>query len=90
MGNRWRRQEGTVEHPYSALNLRLVLASFGLVTMIALTLVLMWLGNRGFALVTAVIAVVAVINVVVVQRRRQQRRQLERSHGEEVKHSLFE
>jgi uncharacterized membrane protein YqjE len=90
MGNRWRRQEGTVEHPYSALNLRLVLASFGLVTMMALTLVLVWLGNRGFALVTAVIAVVAVINVVVVQRRRQERRRRERSHGEYVKHSLFE
>jgi Family of unknown function (DUF6343) len=90
MANRWRRQEGTVEHPYSALNLRLVLAGFGAVTMIALTVVLVLLRHRGFALVTAVIAVVAVVNVAVVQRRRLERRRRELGRGESAKHSLFE
>ncbi len=77
---------GTVGHPYSALNLRLALAVFGLVSMAALTVVLIWLGYPGFAIATGAIAAVAAVNAVVVQRRRVQRRR--REHG--VKHSLFE
>jgi uncharacterized membrane protein YqjE len=87
----WRRQEGTIEHPYSALNLRLVLATFGLVTMVALTVVLVWLDMRPLAIATAVIAALAAVNVAVVLRRRRQRKQREREAGHpNIKHSLFE
>jgi uncharacterized membrane protein YqjE len=91
MAKGWRRQEGTIEHPYSALNLRLVLATFGFVTMTALTVVLVWRDVRGLAIATGVIAVIAAINVAVVLRRRRQRRQREREQGQsDVKHTLFE
>jgi uncharacterized membrane protein YqjE len=91
MAKGWRRQEGTIEHPYSALNLRLALATFGLVTMTALTVVLVWRHVRGLAIVTGVIAVIAAINVAVVLYRRRQRRQREREQGHpDVKHTLFE
>jgi len=83
---RRRPADGTVGHPYSALNLRLVLAIFGLVAMAALTVVLVWLGYTGAAVVTGTVAVIAVVNVAVVQRRRVQRRRREPG----VKHSLFE
>jgi uncharacterized membrane protein YqjE len=73
-------------HPYSALNLRLALALFGVVSMVGLTVAFIWFDRRGFAIVTAVIAVIAAVNVAVVQRRRVQRRR--REHG--AKHSLFE
>ncbi|MFE9691737.1 DUF6343 family protein [Micromonospora sp. NPDC005806] len=75
-----------VNAAYSALNLRLTLAIFGLVTMtvfavIAFSAHLAWLG-----IVCAILAVVAVVDMVVIQRRRAAR------HREEpgVRHSLFE
>jgi len=77
---------GTVGHPYSALNLRLALAVFGLVSMTALTVVLIWLGYPGFAIATGAIAAVAAVNAAVVQRRRVQRRRREPG----ANHSLFE
>lgn len=81
------RRNGTTGHPYSALNLRLALAIFGLVTCTALTVGLWWLGFRVLAIVTAVIAVTAVVDLVVIQRRRAQRR---RREGPGSHHSLFE
>lgn len=90
MANRRQSADGSFAHPYSALNLRLALASFGAVTMIVLTVVLVWLRMTGLAVVAGVIAAAAVVNIVVVQRRRRQRRQRERARGDEVKHSLFE
>ncbi|MEH0841607.1 DUF6343 family protein [Micromonospora sp. CPCC 205711] len=81
-----RRARGTVGHAYSALNLRLVLALFGLVTMtvfaiLAFRVEVVWLG-----VVCALFAVVAVVDLVVIQRRRAAR------HREEpgARHSLFE
>ena len=71
---------------YSALNLRLVLAIFGLVAMtffavVAFSAQVVWLG-----VVCAILAVVAVVDLFVIQRRRAAR------HREEpgVRHSLFE
>jgi Flp pilus assembly protein TadB len=77
---------GTIGHPYSALNLRLALALFGLSSMIVLLVVFLWIGYGGFALAAGVVGVTAAINVIVVQRRRAQRRREEPG----VKHSLFE
>jgi hypothetical protein len=79
-------RRGTVGEPYSALNLRLVLAAFGLVVCTVLAVVL---GRRGFTLAAwllAVWAVVAAVDLVVVQLRRRARRRAEGGRG----HSLFE
>ena len=78
--------DGTVEHPYSALNLRLVLASFGFVTMTALTLVLLWLKLIPLAIVCGIIAMTACVDIAVIQRRRAERRRREPG----TQHSLFE
>lgn len=90
MPKRWEREEGTIEHPYSALNLRLILASFGFVFFAALTGVLLAFGGWGWAIATGVIAVLAAVNVVVVARRRRFRKRRERRQGGEVDHSIFE
>ncbi|MGC4807218.1 DUF6343 family protein [Micromonospora sp. DT233] len=81
-----RRARGTVGHAYSALNLRLVLAAFGLVTMAVFAVLafradLVWLG-----VLCALFAVVAVVDLVVIGRRRAARRREEPG----ARHSLFE
>ncbi|SCF27746.1 hypothetical protein GA0074695_5082 [Micromonospora viridifaciens] len=81
-----RRARGTVGHAYSALNLRLVLALFGLVTMtvfavLAFAAHLAWLG-----VVCAILAAVAVVDLIIIQRRRAARRREQPG----VRHSLFE
>ncbi len=80
------KPRGTVERPYSALNLRLALALFGLVALVAATAVFAAAGRGGWAVACGVLALVALVNAVVVQRRRIQRhRSSPREH-----HSLFE
>jgi hypothetical protein len=74
-----------VGHPYSALNLRLVLASFGLVSCAALTGLSIWRGLPVVAVIAGVFAAVAAVDLIVIQQRRRQRR---RSDPDE--HSLFE
>ena len=76
---------GTVGHPYSALNLRLALASFGLVSCAVLAAVLAWLGYPLAAVVVAAFALVAVVDIVVIQIRRRRRREIDGRN-----HSLFE
>lgn len=75
-----------VNAAYSALNLRLVLATFGLVTMTVFAVVAFWVGLAWLGIVCAVLAVVAVVDLIVIQRRRAAR------HREEpgARHSLFE
>ena len=81
------RPDGTIGHPYSALNLRLGLALFGLATFLTLAVVAWWgLHLGGLAVACAVVAAIALINVIVVQRRREQRRRRE----PDADHSLFE
>jgi hypothetical protein len=74
-------RRGTVERPYSALNLRLILAAFGFVVCTVLAVVLFRAGwpIPGWLLVAW--AAVAVVDIVVVQLRRRAR-----GRG----HSLFE
>lgn len=86
MRSQRRSARGTVGHPYSALNLRLVLAIFGLVACAALAVVSWQVGVPVLAVILAVLAVVAAVNIVVVQRRRSARRREEPG----VKRSLFE
>jgi Flp pilus assembly protein TadB len=79
-------RRGTVGEPYSALNLRLVLAAFGFVVCTGLAVVLWRRGWTGPGWLLAAWALVALVDMVVVQLRRRARRRAE--GGQE--HSLFE
>jgi hypothetical protein len=68
------RDEGTFEHPRSALELRLVLAAFGFVTFTALAVGLFWAGFPAGGWVAVALAAIAAVNMAVVQYRRVQRR----------------
>ncbi|WP_026189493.1 DUF6343 family protein [Salinispora mooreana] len=81
-----RRARGTVGHAYSALNLRLVLASFGAVTMVVFGALAFWAGVVWLGVLCALFAVVAVVDLVIIQRRRAARRREEPG----TRHSLFE
>jgi uncharacterized membrane protein YqjE len=80
-----RGARGTVGHPYSALNLRLVLAVIGVLSCAVLAGVLFWLRYRPVAVVAALLAVAGLVDVVVIERRRRARRRVEGGHT-----SLFE
>lgn len=79
-----KEQPGTHDHPKSALNLRLVLAIFGLVVC---TVLAVFAAQGGFTPLTvafAVLAAIAVVDIVVVGIRIVRRRR----RGE--RHTLFE
>ena len=79
-------RRGTVGEPYSALNLRLVLAAVGFVIC---TVLAIWLWRGGWTVpgwILAAWALVAVLDMVVVQLRRRARRRAEGGR----RHSLFE
>jgi hypothetical protein len=80
-----RGRRGTVGRPYSALNLRLALAAFGLVVSVVFAVLLLRAGITFFGWLFIALAVVAVVDLVVVQLRRRARR-----HAEGDGHSLFE
>ncbi|MEV1290481.1 DUF6343 family protein [Micromonospora sp. NPDC049679] len=82
-----RGARGTIGHPFSALNLRLVLATFGLVVSVVLGVLTARAGYPAPAVILFVLAVVAAIDVVVVQRRRVARH---RDEPPGTQHSLFE
>jgi membrane protein YdbS with pleckstrin-like domain len=85
LGAQPRRRDGTVGHPYSPLNLRLALASFGLVMSVAFAIVLFIFHLAPFAWAFIVLAVVSVVDLVVIQLRRRARKREDPEH-----HSLFE
>lgn len=82
-----RGAKGTVGHPYSALNLRLVLASFGLVVCVVFGVLAARADLTVLAVILGVLALAAVVDLVVVQRRRVARR---REEPPGTRHSLFE
>ena len=82
-----RGARGTVGHPYSALNLRLVLATFGLVVSLVLGILVARADHPVPAGVLFLLAVVAAVDLVVVQRRRAARR---RQDPPDTHHSIFE
>jgi hypothetical protein len=67
-------RRGTVGHPYSALNLRLVLALFGLVTSIVFAVLLFRADLTAFGWIFVALAVIAAVDAIVVQLRRRARR----------------
>ncbi|GAB2961935.1 hypothetical protein GCM10027280_58530 [Micromonospora polyrhachis] len=82
-----RGAKGTVGHPYSALNLRLVLASFGLVVCVVLGVLAVRADYTVLGVILFVLAAVAAVDLVVVQLRRRARR---REEPPGTRHSLFE
>jgi hypothetical protein len=80
-------RRGTVGRPYSALNLRLVLAAFGFVVCTVLSVLLFRAGWTLAGWLLAAWALAAVIDMIVVQARRRARRRTEGGQGH---HSLFE
>ncbi|WP_249714357.1 DUF6343 family protein [Rhizomonospora bruguierae] len=63
-------RRGTIGHPYSALNLRLVLALFGAVSCAVLGVFAALGGIIWAAVILSLLAVVAIVDTVVVFRRR--------------------
>jgi len=86
IGPQPRGRRGTVDEPYSPLNLRLILALFGFVVCTILSIFLFRMGWKLPGWLLAAWAVVAVIDAVVVQMRRRARKRAE--GGDD--HSLFE
>ncbi len=86
IGPQPRGRRGTVEEPYSPLNLRLALAAFGLVVCTVLSVLLFRAGWTVPGWLLAAWAVAAVIDIVVVQLRRRARSRAEAGRD----HSLFE
>lgn len=66
LGSQPRRADGTVEHPYSALRLRLGLALFGLVVCVVGAVVTWRVGAVPVAIALLVLAVIALVDAVVV------------------------
>jgi Flp pilus assembly protein TadB len=74
IGPQPKRARGTAGHPYSALNLRLALASFGLAFLVVVAALLFAVNHPIPAGIAVVLAVVTVVDIVVIQLRRRQRR----------------
>jgi multisubunit Na+/H+ antiporter MnhB subunit len=64
-----RGRRGTVGHAYSALNLRLLFASIGVVIMVMFTVLLALAGQPVLAAIAGALGAVAVVDIVVVLRR---------------------
>ena len=79
-------RRGTIGQPYSALNLRLVFAIFGLLACSVLAWLTARVGMWALSVLLIVLAVVAVVDIVVIQRRRAARKREDRG----AKHSIFE
>ncbi|GIE87015.1 hypothetical protein [Actinoplanes regularis] len=79
-------RRGTVEEPYSPLNLRLILAAFGLVVCTILSVLLFRTGWTVPGWLLAAWAAVALIDIAVIQLRRRARFRAEGNRH----HSLFE
>ena len=86
IGAQPRGRRGTLDEPYSPLNLRLILAVFGFVVSTVLSIALFRVGWIVPAWLLAAWAVVAVVDAVVVQLRRRARARTEGRRD----HSLFE
>jgi membrane protein YdbS with pleckstrin-like domain len=86
IGPQPRGREGTSDRPYSALNLRLILALFGLAAAIVAGISFWRAGLPVWTIVVAgILALVTIVNLFVVIARRRARRRQDPSH-----HTIFE
>jgi hypothetical protein len=81
-----RRADGSIEHPYSALNLRLALALSGVVMMLIIGGLAVAYHAVPVAILAFLVAAAAAVNAGVVQHRRHRRAE----QDPEEHHSLFE
>ncbi|MCW6006081.1 hypothetical protein K1W54_16050 [Micromonospora sp. CPCC 205371] len=79
-------RRGTVGHAYSALNMRALMAGFGLVFMVVLAALLFRADQPVLAVLSAIFAAVALIDLIVVGRRLRRRHRAEPGRH----YSLFE
>jgi hypothetical protein len=86
IGAQPRGRRGTVEEPYSPLNLRLVLALFGMVVCAILAALLFNAGWTVPGWLLAAWSAAAAVDAVVIQLRRRARARADGGR----KHSLFE
>ncbi len=73
LGPQPRRARGTVEHPNSAIGLRIVLASFGLVVCTVAWVIFLHIGAIVLAWIMFAAAVAALIDLFVLTIRRSRR-----------------
>jgi Flp pilus assembly protein TadB len=76
---------GTVGHPYSALNLRLLFAAIGVVLFLVLTILMFALDLPVLAWIAVVFLVIGVVDLIIIAQRIRARRRTDSQH-----HSLFE
>jgi hypothetical protein len=81
-----RGRRGTVGHPYSALNLRLVLALFGLGASVVFAVLLGRAGQPVLAGLMVAVAATALVDLAVIVRRRRHRRRAD----PHARYSMFE
>ncbi|PZM95161.1 MAG: hypothetical protein DIU79_08050 [Actinobacteria bacterium] len=81
-----RGAKGTIGHPYSALNLRLVLATFGLISSTVLGVLAARAHVIPLAVILFALAAIAAVDFVIVQLRRAARRREQPGR----RYSLFE
>jgi hypothetical protein len=85
IGPQPRTRRGTIDRPYSALNLRLALALLGLVLGVVFAIVLFRTGPVLLAWLMILIAASAAADIVIIQLRRRARRR-----DGDARDSLFE
>jgi hypothetical protein len=73
-----RGRAGTTDRPFSALDLRLALAVFGLVVSAACAVLFFRGGHLLFAALSILLAAIAVVDLLVIQLRRKARRTAQR------------
>lgn len=87
IGPQPRGREGTSDRPYSALNLRLILALFGLVAAIVAAILFWQAGLPVWTILAAgILALVTIVNLIFVLARRGARCRQEPGQA----HSVFE
>jgi Family of unknown function (DUF6343) len=81
LGAQPNRADGSIEHPYSALRLRRVLAAFGVIMFAAVSGVLFALGLTPIAIACVVLAVVGLVDLWVIEVRLRRARQVRDGAG---------
>lgn len=69
LGPQPRRARGTLEHPNSAIGLRIVLATFGMIVCAVGWVLLLHLGHIAIAYVFFALAVIALVDLIVLTAR---------------------
>ncbi|GHJ48732.1 hypothetical protein Cs7R123_60740 [Catellatospora sp. TT07R-123] len=80
------KPDGSHDHPYSALNLRLALAGFGLVFAGTLAVIAFAFGLVPLGWAAIVLCLITIVDLIVIARRRRERARADHH----APHSLFE